>query len=264
LALATYDDRIELRQMSDGRLLRKINQRTFHITKLAFAPNGATLAGLREERAVQLWQVSNGRLLRTFKRDRDITWYSATTDIAFSPDGTLLASATGFEIRLWNAATGKEYATIRGANSITSLAFAPNGRTIVAGVAHGGMREWSVRDGHRVVTLDFDVGASVDSVAFVPNSDTLALGLRDMSVRLWRTENPKMQQSTRVLRTDDPTTPLSKPSRPIPVWSDQDDPGIISLAFAPDGSTLAGAWDGGVRVWRLDGTSLGWLNGYQR
>jgi|GEM_PF-1338949 len=253
LAVATYADRIELRQVADGRLLRTIDQSTFSITKLAFAPDGATLAGVREERVVQLWRVSDGRLLRTFKQERDIIHCITTTDIAFSPDGILLASATDYELRLWDVVTGEQYATINGQDTISSLAFAPNGRTIVAGVAHGGMREWRIRDGHRVVTLDFGEGEFVDSVAFAPNSDTVALGMRDLSVRLWRTEDPTMHLSIRVSRPHDPSMRVSS-----------DDPGILSLAFAPDGSMLAAAWAGGVQVWRVsEGTPIGRLSGYQ-
>lgn len=54
--------------------------------------------------------------------------------MAFSPDGTTLASASGDEtIRLWNVHSGEHYKTLYGhRNDVTSLAFSPDGTTLAS------------------------------------------------------------------------------------------------------------------------------------
>jgi WD40 repeat protein len=57
--------------------------------------------------------------------------------VAFSPDGKRLASASQREVKLWDAATGKELFSrpVVGTN-VYGLAFSPDGQTLAFGVSH--------------------------------------------------------------------------------------------------------------------------------
>ena len=55
--------------------------------------------------------------------------------VAFSPDGTRLASGSGDEtVRLWDVETGEEIATLRGhEHFVYSVAFSPDGTRLASG-----------------------------------------------------------------------------------------------------------------------------------
>jgi WD40 repeat protein len=81
----------------------------------------------------QLWEVATGKELRRFSISHDV--YQSISALAFSPDGTTLASASRRDarLRLWETATGKELKSFpKTAEDIVSIAFAPDGETIAA------------------------------------------------------------------------------------------------------------------------------------
>src|SRR2546429_611567 len=66
---------------------------------IAFAPDGATLAGGARDGTVHLWHVADGS-------DRVLVGHQGTvTAVAFAPDGRILASS-GDAVRLWDLAGG--------------------------------------------------------------------------------------------------------------------------------------------------------------
>jgi WD40 repeat protein len=70
------------------------------------------------------------------------------TALAFSPDGTTLASAAGFgesDIRLWDVATGKEISRLNGHTSwVGSLVFWPDGSKLASSSADQTIRTWDL------------------------------------------------------------------------------------------------------------------------
>ncbi len=84
-------------------------------------------------------------------------------DVAFSPDGTLLAAAGGKVVRVWHVESGELVATLRGDRSRTSygdchsVRFSPSGDTLLVGVndyaSHGSIREYSTSNFDEIVRL---------------------------------------------------------------------------------------------------------------
>src|SRR5262249_12446475 len=106
--------------------------------------------------------------------------------LAFSPDSKTLASATGGwddklqhatgVIQLWDVATGKETAVLRGHDFMVYLVgFRPGGKTLVSGSGDGFVKQWDLATGKS--TASFQVmSAKPPCPALSPDGKMLAVG----------------------------------------------------------------------------------------
>ena len=124
--------------LATGRPCQRWPARAIH---LAFRPDGAQIAVIDDESkppACRILEGESGRLVRTFPLR------AAADDVAWSPDGTTLATPCGdFKIDLWDAATGIRRATLEGHdNSGLSAAFHPAGTLLASNGWEGRLRLW--------------------------------------------------------------------------------------------------------------------------
>jgi WD40 repeat protein len=157
--------------VASGRELHTLRGHSAWVNAVAFSPDGQVLAsgsgliprvmhGPRmrpqpDANTVKLWDVDTGRELRALTGHAD-----HVNALAFSPDGALLASASGDgTVKLWEWTSGRELRTLAGHDrAVNGLAFSPDGRTLVS--ASGGWASTGSRGSEAIKFWESALAAS--------------------------------------------------------------------------------------------------------
>ncbi|MBY0524865.1 MAG: sigma-70 family RNA polymerase sigma factor [Gemmataceae bacterium] len=190
---------------------------------IAFAPDGKRLA-VAEHNFIRVYDVKKHKLMHTFKVGDE------SRSLAFSPDGTMLASKGLDEqvIRLWDVEMGQLVRKLGtnprvrvaglfpagSCNPAPEIAFAQDGQTLVAGGEYNSVHFWKVATGEEITHSGGHTGR-VQIAQFALDGKTLITCGADGTLRLWDAASGKQRGI------------VSLPER------------TTHVAFAPDGQTAA-------------------------
>jgi WD40 repeat protein len=206
---------------------------------IAFSPNSAILATGDSDPygigpgTVKMWDVATGKLLSQFttKFVHGNPGYGTVFDVAFNPEGTLLATGNGNGlVQFWDVEKNTEYVGMTGVvGRGQGVAFSPDGKMFAAS-GHDSfsdanpmfdLRLWDLTTGNLVFKTE-SPGAGSMRVTFSPSSQILASVSYD-SILLWEIETGNIMATL---------------------------PGGESVAFSPDGTLIAIGYND-VRLWGI-------------
>ncbi len=250
LITASGDDLIRVWDVKTGERVQTIED-VGKVSTIVVSANGLFMACANQDEtkskgdveAVKLFNLINGRIVRTFKSEKDNT---RPVTIAFSPDNKSLAlgyslgySSKGSGIKITNALTGTLVSEIGASQTETSdqdlesendaeematreLVYSRDGRYL-ASVKAGGksIYLWSVATSKKLNTLEGH-SIAVESIAFSLDDKSLFSGGDEGAIIKWDVTTGKVQKLFSQIKSSS-ITKL----------------GVTTLAISADGKTLA-------------------------
>ena len=223
LITSGYDGKIILWNVAEKKPQQTIEKKGW-IRTVALSPDAKNFAAAMEDGSVILFETEGGKELKTIKAHE-----AAVYDVAFSPDGALLATGSTDKLAKlwdWKAEMPAEKAKLEGhGDAVWGVAWSKD-NVLATCSADRKIKLWNA-EGKEQATLEGHKDW-VSDVAFSADGQTLASASHDRTARLWDVANRKEI--------------VSFGPHGSTCWS---------VALSPEGILAVGTHNSGVRLWKF-------------
>jgi WD40 repeat protein len=271
LAASGPDGQVRLWDVTKGKEIRtlgaKLERKGFWMagpSNLAFALDGKTLATRSLDGIIRLWDTANGKEIRSIgkRAEQGGVGLGMVTNmggaLSFMPGGKALVcsrvelenQAPSSSLVFYDVESGKEIRTLKVQQnffSTTGFAISPDAKSLVWAANDGTVRIVEIESGKEVRTLGQPrQGRFVQSLTFSPDGKVLATqAFGSPAITLWSMDKGEK------LGVLGPTSGPAAGNGAFAFVALGGPVGPGTVAFAPDGKTLAEATGNVVRIWHV-------------
>lgn len=188
------DGKIKIWDPASGFCIVTFTEHTSGVTACEFARRGNVLFTASLDGSVRAFDLLRYRCFRTFTAPKRLSFSSLTVD----PSGEVVAAGSldDFDIHLWSVQTGQLLDRLAGHEGpVSSLAFAPDGGSLVSGSWDRTVRIWSVFA--RTQTSEpLQLQADILCVRIRPDSQQIAVSSLDGQLTFWSLRDGTQQSGS--------------------------------------------------------------------
>lgn len=232
---------IELWDLRTDELKAIFDNQSTRVNSVAYHPTEQYLMSGDSDGMIRVWNID------TKENSHFLTLDRAIDDIVFSTDGKQILIESEKKYSLCNFESAKIIAVLEDTEGIERIFCSPNGRYFI-GYTTTEIRIWDVNTG--VLRTRLGIPNRIEHLVVSPDDKKIATaGGNDYKVRLWNIQRGELSKSV----TGDPKyIKMIHITEGIPELVDYATKRVDSIAFSPDGQTLAVSSRGEIVLWDVN------------
>lgn len=260
---------IKIWDLTTGEVPNTLNDgHTAPIRALSLSADGTLLVSGSADNTIKIWDMSNGKLLKTLKGHT-----APVTSVAISRDGkTVISGSEDSTIKIWDVPTAVLRHTLtEHSDKVYAVALSPDGKAIASGSQDFTVKLWNAETGELVRTLSQPAGHrnAVSAVAISPDGKQVVSGSWEKNVKLWDLQTGKILRTfeghqdkvTTVTFINDQTIASGSLDKSIRIWDTQSEKfqeiqnahtaPVLSLTARPaDQRLVSASQDKTIKIWQ--------------